>query len=408
MTRKPGIFYGWIVIVIGFFSVSMFGVIYSYGTFIAPLENYLKASRTALSAGYTIEMIFYSIFAVVMGWLFDRYGPRITLWLAALLMGGGLALCSTVGSLWQLYLFFGIIAGMGHGAVFVVPTSTVTRWFIKKRGLAVGITACGLGFGLLVVPPISEHLIRVYSWQTAFLCLGALAFFVNVTVGLLLRRRPEDLGLQPLGAGEEIPIATRPSTRDFPLEEILKAPVFWVVYFTSVFCYGAEQMLVVHIVPYCGTIGITAAQASLGLSFLGVGTIAGRVAIGALSDRIGRIPALMISCAMQAITTFGVLTVNGPGVLYAVMLLVGFGYGGWAVLNVVVLGDHFGTKNLGKAMGFYFTAGVPAGLLGPLLGGAIYDSTRSYFFAIILAGVISAIPVVLAYSIRSRKPLPAG
>jgi OFA family oxalate/formate antiporter-like MFS transporter len=399
-------FYGWIVVFAGFLSVATFGVISSYGTLIKSLESHLHASRTAISAAYSIEMVCYALFASIMGWLCDKYGAKAVLWLSALLMGGGFALSSTVRFVWQLYLFFGI-AGVGRSAVFVVSTTTVARWFIRKRGLAVGTTACGIGFGLLIVPPMSEYVVRTYGWQAGFVFLGALALATNIIAGILIRNKPEDLGLQALGMREEPARPAQPSLRDFSLVEILRVRAFWVVYLTAIFCYGAEQMLVVHLVPYCAMRGIAAVQASLGLSFLGIGTVAGRIGMGWLSDRIGRVRTLMISCALQMVTTFVLLLISGAGSLYVVMLLVGFGYGGWVVMNVLVLGEYFGLNNLGKAMGVYLTDGILGAVLGPLLGGAIYDATRSYFLAISFAGVTCAIPLVLAFTLGSAKSASA-
>ena len=406
MTNKSRFFYGWVIVIAGFFSVAMFGVINSYSTFIKPLEEYLKVSRTEISTAYMIEMIFYSAFAMVMGWLCDRAGPRTALWVSAVFMGAGMALCSTITAIWQFYALFGVVAGIGHAAVFVVPTSTAARWFVEKRGLAVGITACGLGFGLICIPPMSEYLIRTNGWRTAFVALGALAFLVNLVVGIFMRSKPEDMGLKALGAGRELSkAAAAPVIRDYTIGEILTARAFWVVYLTAVFCYGAEQMLVAHLGPYCATFGIGAQQAALGLSFLGFGNIAGRVGMGWLSDRIGRVRALIMAVGLQAVTTFGLLMISGPYVLYAIMVVVGFCWGGWAVLNVVVLGDFFGMKNLGKAMGFYLTNGMVGSLIGPFLAGVIYDATQSYFWAIIFAGVTCLIPFFMAFSILKQKPV---
>jgi MFS family permease len=398
VARKFRFFYGWVIVCVGFLSVATFGLISSYGTLIRPLESQLHASRTAISAAYSVEMACYALFAALMGWLGDRWGPRATLWLSAVLMGGGFALCSTVHHLWQLYLFVGL-AGAGRSAVFVVSTSTVTRWFVRKRGLAVGATACGIGFGLLVVPPICEHIVSSRGWQSAFLFLGTLAFLTNLIAGIFIKSKPEDLGLKPLGFGEEPSQAARISIREFTLAEILRARAFWAVYLTAIFCYGAEQMLVVHLVPYCATLGIAAAQASLGLSCLGIGTIVGRIGMGWISDRIGRVHTLMLSCALQMLTTFALMAVRGPGVMYGVAMLVGVGYGGWVVMNVLVLGDFFGLKNLGKAMGIYLTDAILSGL-GPLLGGAIFDATRSYTLALTCAGISCALPILFAFSIR--------
>ena len=403
MADRSRVFYGWVIAFVGFLSVATFGVISSYGTLIRSVETHLDISRTAASAAYAIEMTCYASFAPLMGWLGDRYGPKAALWLSAVLMGGGIALCSTVRAVWQLYLLFGI-AGVGRSAVFVVCTAAVAQWFVSKRGLAVGITACGVGFGLLVVPPISEYVVRTRGWQTAFVFLGVLAWVINMVAGMFIRQKPEDLGLRALGC-EAAPVPpVRVAVGDFSLADILRARAFWVVYLTAIFCYGAEQMLVVHLVPYSATRGMTAAQASLGLSCLGIGTVVGRIGMGWLSDRIGRVHTLMICCALQLVATFALLAVNGPGLLYVMMLLVGFAYGGWVVMNVLLLGDFFGLKNLGKALGVYLTDGILSGLLGPILGGAIYDATRSYVLAISFAGLTCAIPFALAFTIRPAKP----
>lgn len=405
VTRKHPFFYGWVIVCLGFLSVATFGVTSSFGILIKPLESHLNASRTAVSAAYSIEMACYALFAAAMGWLSDRCGPKSALWLSALLMGGGFILCSTIHHVWQLYLYLGI-AGAGRSAVFVVSTSTVARWFVRRRGLAVGATACGIGFGLLIVPPACEYVVRTHGWQAALVFLGALAFFTNLIAGIFIRRKPEDLGLKPLGFGEDQAQASPAAVRDFSLVEILRARAFWATYLTAVFCYGAEQMLVVHLVPYCATLGIPAAQASIGLSFLGIGTIAGRIGMGWLSDHIGVVRTHMISCSLQMATTLALLAVSGTGLLYGATLLVGFGYGGWVVMNVLVLGNFFGLKNLGKAMGVYLTDGVFSGLLGPLLGGVIFDATKSYALALSFAALSCTIPIALTFTIR-KGPQPA-
>jgi OFA family oxalate/formate antiporter-like MFS transporter len=406
VANQSRFFYGWVIAFVGFLSVATFGVISSYGTLIKSVEFHLNVSRTAASAAYAIEMTCYASFAPLMGWLGDRYGPKAALWLSAVLMGGGIALCSMVHSVWQLYLLFGI-AGVGRSAVFVVCTAAAARWFVSRRGLAVGITACGVGFGLLVIPPMSEYVVRTRGWQAAFVFLGVLALVINMIAGIFIRNKPEDLGLRALGFGAAPAKPARVAARDFSLVEILRARAFWVVYLTAIFCYGAEQMLVVHLVPYCATRGIAAAQASLGLSCLGIGTVAGRIGMGWFSDRIGRVRTLMICCALQLVATFALLAVNGSGLLYGMTLLVGFAYGGWVVMNVLLLGDFFGLKNLGKALGLYLTDGILSGLLGPILGGAIYDATQSYVLAISFAGITCAIPFALAFTIRPAKPAEA-
>ena len=411
MTPKPKLFYGWVIVFLAFLSIATYGLFFSYSAFIEPLEAELHTTRAGISLAYTIYMVVYSICAIPMGSLSDKYGPRKILWLAAFLIGCGITLCSFVTSIWQLYLLFGVVAGMGHGAIFVVPASTISRWFIERRGLAMGIAVCGLGFGLMVVPPITTQVIITQGWQTAFLGLGLTFFVINVIVGIFIRGRPEDKGLRPLGeVGEESSPSKHPSVsaKDFSVAEAFKTKVFWMLYFVPVFCFAAEQMVLVHLVPYSGAIGISVTKAALGISVLGAGTIIGRIGIGALSDRIGRVPALVMSCCIEAIAIFCLLAVNSPVTLYLTMLLLGFGYGGWAVLSTVMLGDFFGLKNLGTIMGIWFTCAGLAGILGPLMGGIVFDFTDSYFLAIVISGIVCVAATILSALIKHpQRPLVA-
>jgi MFS family permease len=405
LTKNPRLFYGWINVFLAFLSITTYGLFYSFGVFLEPLEAELQSTRAAISGAYTLELAIYCICAIPWGWFSDKYGPRKSLWLAAFLIGAGISLCSLSTSIWHLYLFFGIIAAIGHGAVWVAPTSTLTRWFTQRRGLAVGIAMCGLGFGLLTVPPVTAQVINLYDWKTAFVGLGIAFFALNLVVGIFIRGRPEDMGLRPLGESDEahIPEDTLGSTRDFSIVETLKTDAFWLLYVIFLFCFAAEQMVLVHIVPYVRSLGIPTTQGALGLAFLGAGTIVGRVSIGALSDKIGRVRSLIMCCCIESASIFCILAVRGPAMLYLMMVFLGFVYGGTAVLCVATLGDFFGLKNIGAIMGLWATSGVPAGILGPLMAGIVFDASNSYFLAIIIAGVLCIGAVIAAASIKSPK-----
>ncbi|MBI5968010.1 MAG: MFS transporter [Deltaproteobacteria bacterium] len=410
MTEKPKLFYGWINVFLAFLSITTYGLFYSFSVFIEPLEAGLGSTRTAISGAYTMELAVYCSCAIPWGWFSDKYGPTKALWLAAFLIGGGASLCSLCTSIWHLYIFFGIMAAIGHGAIWVVPTATLNRWFLQRRGLAVGIAMCGLGFGLLVVPPVTALTMNVYGWRVTFIILGVTFFALNVVVGIFIRGKPADMGLRPLGETEgktSIFKDTSVSIKDFSLGETLRARNFWMLYLAFLFCFAAEQMVLVHIVPFGTAKGISTIQGALGLSFLGVGTILGRVGIGALSDKIGRVPSLIISCCIEAGSIFFVLAVKGPLMLYIAMFLLGSVYGGTAVLCAVMLGDFFGLKNIGTIMGMWATSGVPAALLGPLMAGMIFDATESYFWAIIIAGILCIGAIMTAASIKPSQAHPS-
>ena len=402
MKPKPGLFYGWIIMVLAFMAITTYGLFFSFGVFLEPLEEELQTSRAAISAVYTIFVAVYCISAILMGRLSDKYGSRKTLLLAAVLIGGGISLCSLATSVWQLYIYFGIIAGIGHGAIFVVPTSVLSRWFIKKKGLVVGIAISGLGGGLLIVPPLTSQVIDLYGWRVAFVLLGATFFVINGIVAAFIRNRPQDMGLRPYGETEWRFISSEhlTNTKDYPVSEAIRTKVFRLLYFICLFAFAAEQMVVVHIVPYSTGMGISPIAASLGLSLLGVGTIFGRIIGGFVSDRIGRVNTLIMCCAIEAACIFFLLAINSPLTLYITMLFLGIGYGGWVVLGSLILSDYFGEKNLGMIMGVWFSSGLPAGVFGPLLGGILFDYTKSYVLALIMAGTVCIVAVILSALIK--------
>ena len=390
--------------------MTTYGLFYSFSVFIEPLETALGSTRTAISGAYALELAVYCSCAIPWGGFSDKYGPAKALWLAAFLIGGGASLCSVCTSIWHLYVFFGLMGAIGHGAIWVVPTSALNRWFLQRRGLAVGIALCGLGFGLLVVPPFAALMISEYGWRVAFIVLGITFLALNLIVGTFIRGKPADMGLKPLGEAEEktsIFQETSADLKDFSPSETLSAKNFWMLYLTFLFCFAAEQMVLVHIVPFGATKGISVTQGALSLSFLGVGTILGRVGIGALSDKIGSIPSLIMSCCIEAGSVFLVLSVKGPLLLNLTMFILGFVYGGTAVLCPVMLGGFFGLKNIGTIIGMWMTSGVPAGLLGPLLAGMVFDATGSYFGAIIIAGILCVGAIMAAASIKPIQPPPS-
>jgi MFS family permease len=400
---KPGLFYGWVIVFLTFLSLSTYGLFYSYSGFIQSLEAEFHGTRAALSGVYTLYMAVYCLCAMPMGALCDRVGPRKTLLLSAVCIGAGTALCSQAQTVWHLYLFFGLVAGIGHGAIWVVATSTISRWFIAKRGLAMGIAACGIGAGLLLAPPLSVQVILHAGWRSAFLVLGAVFFAINLAVALLIKGSPKEMGLTPhreTGEKATATVVTLPESGYFSLKESFQARAFWFVYLIGLACFSAYSMAMVHIVPYSGVLGVPALQAALGLSCLGVGTIAGRISAGTLSDRFGRVFTLMACLGFEALGIFGLLAVSGMWTIYAAMFLIGVGYGGSVVLSSVLLGDFFGLKHLGAITGVWLTHGALAGPLGPLAGGVVYDATSSYFLAILLAGLLCTLAMGVAALLR--------
>ena len=172
---------------------------YTFGVFFKLWLGEWDCSRAFLSGVFSLCFLIYGISSFFMGRMTDRYGPRKTLALGGLIMGTGALLTSFVSAPGMLYLSFGLMIGIGVGTSYSPTASTVSRWFVKKKGTAVGIVVAGLGLGTFVYSPLARFLIGKWNWRSAFVLFGFMIWAVYLLAAYLIRRNPQDMGLQPYG-----------------------------------------------------------------------------------------------------------------------------------------------------------------------------------------------------------------
>jgi MFS family permease len=397
-------FYGWVLVVASFLIVSTYGVFWSYGLFFTPIVDEFHWSHGITSTVFSTFLVAYTLTAPFMGWLYDRVGPRFPLWLGSLLLGLGLSLCSQISSPWQLFVFYGIVAGMGHGAVYAVPIATLIRWFNKQRGLAVGLAATGIGVGTFILPRVIEPLIAAYGWRTTFLIIGLFFCALVALAAVPMRRAPHDVGLRPYGenngpnASVELGNGRGQETApvDFTLAETVRTRSFWLLYFGFVLSFGTETETLVHLVEFAkARLATTPELASWALSITGITQIFGRVAGGLMCDRWGSKRTLTFWFAVQAVSLFSLPTVGSVNTLYACAAVLGVSFGAWGALAGPATGEFFGISHAGKIVGFFMTCGAVAGFVGPSLGGFIFDITGDYFVVFLVAGILCSVAVAL-------------
>jgi MFS family permease len=401
--------YGWLIVFISFFIFTTYGLFFSYGVFFKPIMEVFGWSRAQTSFAFTLFMTTYAITAIPAGWLFDRYGPRIPLYLSAILIGVGFFLCSYTKHLWHLWVFFGFIAAAGHGAVYVVPVSTIMRWFAKRRGMAIGIGVAGLGAGISVVPLIAERLIFFYSWRTAFVILGLAYAIIHLTGATFLRKSPEDMGLKAYRkdrlnanawSGDEGSML--PEDIGLTVWEAFKACSFWMLYLSIILIFASETFVMVHAVPFALDMGINTTIAAGAMTAMGVGSMVGRIVMGALSDRVGRKGILTAAYLLQGIMMFCLLWVRTSAGLYIVMAIMGLSFGGWASVFPLLAGEYFGFKHMGKILAIIINSAAFSGILGPFFAGYIFDVSGSYRWAFILGAFICLSAVLMSFFISPQ------
>lgn len=404
-----GVFYGWVVVVCTFTVLCVaYGIQFTFGVFMPSISAETGWDRGSLSLPYSLYVFVYSALGIITGRLTDRWGPRVILTVGGCLLGSGIILVSQVQTLWQLYLFLGLLAASGMSAAYVPCNATVVRWFTLKRGLALSITSSGASFGMFIFPPLTTALITAYGWRSSYLILGLLALFVISLCAAFVVRDPEKMGLYPDGQLPPEPAAHDtvglPSpTDDWTLASAKRTAAFWLLNVIFTLTWLVVFMPMVHIVPFAVDLGIPQFQAAMTISVIGFAGFAGRLAIGAISDYLGRVPTLGLCLLLQALAFLGFTASTGLSLLYPAAAVFGFSYGGGTALFPALIGDFFGRVAVGAIVGFIFAlAGSPAAF-GPLIAGYIYTVTSSYTAAFLLSAALNAIALLLLFLLKKPQ-----
>src|SRR6058998_1373558 len=287
------VFYGWIVVAASATIVCVaLGCLFALGVFLAPIERAMGWSRGAISTVALLNWIAMGLGSFFWGALSDRIGGRGVAVGGGFLLGLGLVLASQAQALWQFSLSFGFLVGFAAGAFYAPLTSTTTKWFTARRGLAVALVSAGIGFGILLIAPLARALTSAWDWRVAMLVLGDLAWLVIVPVALLLR--------EP--AGEDRPAPAPGATRrEYTTREVLAAPQFWAIALTHFACCAAHSGPIFHMVTHAIDQGVAAMAAATVLSTASLASLSGKIICGLVADRVGAKRVLLAGLALQAV-----------------------------------------------------------------------------------------------------------
>lgn len=398
---EPGFFYGYIVVMAAFFiMVAMVGSRYAFGVFFNPILAEFGWTRTMTSGAFSLSIVMEGLIAIAMGGLTDRLGPRAVLTLCGFLLGLGYLLMSQIGALWQLYLFYGVIIGIGMSGAVIPLVSIVARWFVARRTLMTGIVLTGSAVGSLIAPPVAERLISAYDWRLSSIILGSIVFIVVVLAAQLLKRDPTKMMQVPYGENKEGEQGFKSVADGFSLREAAHTKQFWVI-FAMLLCFGFSFFtIMVHIVPHAIELGISAASSANILAAIGGLAIVGRVLLGSTADRIGNKQATIIAFILMSAALFWLLPATEVWMLYLFAVVFGFAHGGHAPSQSPLVAGFFGLRSHGLIfgiMGFAFTIGSA---IGPLLAGYIFDVTGSYHIAFLLCAVLGIAGLVLTVLLK--------
>ena len=399
--NRPRFFYGYVIVVAAFFIQAMtWGINNSFGVFFNPLLTEFGWLRATISGAVSMNLLLHGLVSIFMGGLNDRFGPRLIMTGCGLFLGLGYLLMMGLHTVWQLYLFFGLIAGVGLSGTDVIMLSTIARWFKKKRGTMSGLIKVGTGVGMGVMPVFITWLISTYGWRNAFAVLGILILVIVISLAQFLVRDPAKKCQLPDNEPDANAARMDSVEHGLTFQETVHTRQFWTVcavFFMFLVCAGT---ILLHIVQHAIDLGISAPSASSVLATIGGVSIAGRFLMGSAGDRIGSRMALFI-CLFFLLA--GLLWLQLAKILwmfYVFAALYGFAHGGFFAIGSPLVADLFGTRSHGLIFGVAIFSSTIGGAIGPTLAGHIFDVTKSYQIVFFILAALSLIGLILTASLK--------
>jgi MFS family permease len=390
------IFYGFIIAIASFFVLfAAYGVRFSYGVFFKPMAEELDMNAATTSAAYSISFFMEGIFSLISGGLADRFGPRIVLSLSSILIAAGYCLMPLIHSPWQIFLFYGIVLGIGMGAMFVPLVSMTARWFNTRRNLMTGLVSSGAGAGMLIVPSSSAFLIERYGWRTSYLIIGIAVPLIVFVAAQFMKRDPKSIGTVAYGASG-VQMVKGSTVKEHKLHEALRAPQFWVIFAMS-FCFSVFSMAYnVHIVPDAIQAGMQPTLAASILALTGALLLTGRIVLGIIADKKGNKPVFIFCFLLSTSALLLVAFVQVHWAFFVLAVMIGFAQGGVGSSQSPLIASLFGLKSHGLIFGSLGFGSTLGAAVGPLLTGYIFDQTGSYHWAMLMCAAASLISLIFA------------
>ena len=400
--KNSKLFYGYKVVLAGFLiHMVMLGIFFTYGIFFEPVATEFGWSRAMFSGAHTVSQVVLGILAIAAGRLTDRFGPRMVIVVCALFLGAGYLLMSQINTGWHLYLFFGVMVGIGMGGCLVPITSTIARWFVRRRGIMTGIVLSGFSVGSMIMPPLARWLISLYGWRTSYIIMGIIALVVIIAAAQFLKRDPGKMGLLPDGDTEVKSENIDLPATSFSLSQTIRARQFWIICAILLFNAFTSFTITVHIVIHATGLGVSAASATNILPIFGAAGIASMLIVGGISDKIGYKLAYTTCFVVNSIAFLLLIVADQTWMLYLFAVIFGLGYGGTRAVMSPLVARLFGLGSLGTILGgLHFSAAIGAAI-GPLLAGRIFDISNSYQSAWLICGTLMVACVILTLLLKT-------
>ncbi len=362
----------------------------SYGVLFNSLQSEFQCSRVAIAGASSLAFMMMGLVGILIGRLNDRYGPRLLMSVTAVFFGAGFMLMSQAHALWQLYLFYGIIFGIGLSSIDVIALTTIARWFTFRRGMMTGLIKVGTGAGQFTLPLFASYLVIAVGWRMTFFIFGVFSFLFLFTIARLLKRDPGELdgsgssGQAKQRAGEQV-------SRNLLIDKARRTWQFWVLCVVNFIVVLILISILVHIVPHARDLGLSPTQAAGVLSAIGGVSMIGRFSSGLAIDRYGCKTVMLVSFGLLIAGLLWLQVADSLWMLYLFTAIYGLAHGGFFTAVSPMAAEIFGMDAHGAILGIIVCFGTTGGAIGPVIAAQAFDMTGSYhmiFLGFIAASVL--------------------
>jgi len=393
-TRWP-FYYGWVIVVVAFVGAGIASGVSLWGAsvFVIPMTDELGWSRATFFLAFTVRGAVIGLVSPLVGQVFDsRHGPRLAMVGGGVLLAASMALMRSVDSLWEFILLFGVAGGLADiGSGFTISQTLVPKWFVLKRGRALGVAIAGVGLGATIFPGAVSSLVDTVGWRDAWVWFGLVAGGLTVLLGLFVRTRPEDVGLLPDGVRDAgASTASAAAIVDevsLTRAEALRTPAFWLLLLSFTLVGFGIMGFQANWLPFLQERGFSKSEAAFGIAFYGVVSGLSRPVWGLVGERV---PARLLMSGSTMFTGVSILVflqIETLPLVVVYMSVAGVAMGGFLILQSLLTANYFGRQHLGSITVMTRPAMMIASALSPLSVGAFYDMNGNYDYAFMVTAV---------------------
>lgn len=413
-SNRDRIFYGWYVVAAAFLILFFNGgARYAFGVMLKPIVSEFGWSRGLVSAVFSLNMIVFALGMIVVGKVYDRYGPKWVIVVSTIFISAGFVLTAFMHSIGQFFFSYGLLAALGVAGTAVPLMGTLTsKWFDKLRGLAISLAMSGNAVGQFILVPVLAYLAVAYGWRNAYMFIGLAMLVANIPLALfVIKGDPHQLGLEPFGRKDEErkggekrdQIPSGPQAKDLTLKQAMTTRSYWLFLVVMFICGGGDYFAVTHLIAMATDQGISTLAAGSMLAWYGGMSLVGILIAAPAADRIGNKAPIIASFILRFFLYLFLFRYKTAGAFYVFAFGFGFTHLITGPLTPMLVAKLYGFRHLGLLTGFVNTVHFIGAAIWPLLAGVLFDRTGDYQLTLVLSAIAAAVAILCSFFIVEKR-----